>query len=154
MATVERTLMPMGEASISFTCRMPSASIPATCSGSFAPAVFAASPGTRLSSTIVVFPDPDTPVTTVSLPFGMLTSSGFTVWSRVVLIWIHPDPNILHGSVWRSDPSTPERNGPIMEPGFATISSIVPSAITLPPSAPAFGPISISQSDSIRIRVS
>ena len=48
----------------------------------------------------------------------------------------------------------PERNGPIMESAFSRISCIVPSAMTLPPSAPAFGPISISQSASFSICVS
>ena len=32
---------------------------------------------------MVVLPEPDTPVTTVSRPLGMATSSGFTVWIRV-----------------------------------------------------------------------
>ena len=36
--------------------------------------------GMRLSSTMVVLPEPDTPVTTVSRPFGISTSSGLTVW--------------------------------------------------------------------------
>ena len=29
---------------------------------------------------MVVLPEPDTPVTTVSRPFGISTSSGLTVW--------------------------------------------------------------------------
>ena len=43
-------------------------------------AICASSAGTRLSSTRVVLPEPETPVTTVSRPLGMSTSSGFTVW--------------------------------------------------------------------------
>ena len=35
--------------------------------------------GTRLSKTNVVFPDPETPVTTMSLPFGISTDRGLTV---------------------------------------------------------------------------
>ena len=71
--------MPMGVASISLTCRIPSASIARMCAGSASPLIFAFSAGTRLYSTIVVFPEPDTPVTTVSRPFGISTSNGFTV---------------------------------------------------------------------------
>ena len=58
---------------------MPSASMYFTCAGSFCPLVFAFSAGIRLSSTIVVFPDPETPVTTVSRPIGIRTSKGCTV---------------------------------------------------------------------------
>ena len=72
--------MPMGAASMSFTCAMPSARISRMCGGSARPPMLASSAGIRLSSTMVVLPEPDTPVTTVSRPFGMSTSSGWTVW--------------------------------------------------------------------------
>ena len=72
--------MPIGVASMSFTCAMPSASTALTWGGSGLPAVCAASAGTRLSRISVVLPEPDTPVTTVSRPLGMSTSSGLTVW--------------------------------------------------------------------------
>ena len=59
---------------------MPGASTRSTCPGSAVPASDAFSPATRLSSTSVVFPEPDTPVTQVRRPFGMRASSGCTVW--------------------------------------------------------------------------
>lgn len=49
------------------------------CDGIFCPLIFALSAGIRLSSTIVVFPEPETPVTTVSRPIGIRTSKGCTV---------------------------------------------------------------------------
>ena len=72
--------MPMGVASMSFTCRTPAASTAKTCSGSFCSLIAAVRPGTRLSKIRVVLPEPDTPVTAVSRPLGMSTSRGFTVW--------------------------------------------------------------------------
>ena len=82
--------MPMGVASISFTWAMPSASMNFTCSGSLPPPTFAASAGIRLSSTIVVLPEPDTPVTTESRPLGNATDSGCTVWISEVSMRIVP----------------------------------------------------------------
>ena len=76
--------MPMGVASMSLTCAIPSASIERIWAGSALPLMTASSAGTRLSSTIVVLPEPDTPVTTVSRPLGISTSSGFTVWMEDV----------------------------------------------------------------------
>ena len=76
--------MPMGVASMSLTCAMPSASTARIWAGSALPLIFACSAGIRLSSTMVVLPEPDTPVTTVSRPFGISTSRGFTVWIRSV----------------------------------------------------------------------
>ena len=48
----------------------------------------------------------------------------------------------------------PERKGPIWEAGSAATASVVPWAMTCPPWAPAWGPISMSQSASFRIWVS
>lgn len=53
--------MPMGAASISLTWVMPSGTIERTCSGSFWPWMAAFRPGTRLSSTRVVLPEPGNP---------------------------------------------------------------------------------------------
>ena len=58
---------------------MPGAETDRTCAGSACPRMVACKPGIRLSSTIVVLPEPETPVTTVSLPFGILTINGLTV---------------------------------------------------------------------------
>ena len=76
--------MPMGVASMSLTCAMPSALTDRMCGGSAWPLMPASSAGIRLSSTMVVLPEPDTPVTTVSRPLGIVTSSGLTVWICVV----------------------------------------------------------------------
>ncbi len=70
-----------------------------------------------LSSTIVVFPEPDTPVTTVRRPFGTFISRGFTVWIASVAISMLPFSNIFSSGIAglsRCSPS-PERNGPIFD---------------------------------------
>ena len=146
----------MGVASMSFTCSMPSASMERTCSGSFFPRISDSSPGIRLSRISVVLPEPDTPVTTVSFPFGISTSRGFTVWISDVESRIFPSLNIPDKEAcsrrWVS--AEPERKGPIMEPGFPDREAGVPSAMTRPPSAPAPGPISMIQSETERTCVS
>ena len=76
--------MPMGVASMSFTCSMPSARMSVTWSGIRFPRVNASNAGTRLSKIRVVLPDPETPVTTVSRPLGISTSNGFTVCISLV----------------------------------------------------------------------
>ena len=85
--------MPMGVASISFTCAISSASTLFTCAGRAVPFTFACKAGIRLSSTSVVLPEPDTPVTTVSRPLGSSSSSGFTVWMAEVARWMRPCAN-------------------------------------------------------------
>ena len=146
----------MGVASMSFTCAMPSALIARICAGRAAPWMVASSAGTRLSSTMVVLPEPDTPVTTVSRPLGMSTSSGLTVWICAVDRWIVPFANSAsfsaHVRCFAS--ALPERNGPICDAGFSSMVGMVPSAITWPPFAPASGPISMIQSASLKICVS
>ena len=79
MATVERTLIPIGVASMSFICDIPSHLTSFICSGSLVLLIEAVSAGIKLSNTKVVLPDPETPVTTVNLPFGIFTSIAFTV---------------------------------------------------------------------------
>ena len=146
----------MGVASMSFTRRMPGASTSRTWPGSFSPAVAASSPGMRLSSTMVVFPEPETPVTTVSLPWGMATSKGFTVWMAPVAKRMAPRWNRSFSAArWRTSTwASPVRKGPIWEAGQRPSSSTVPWATTWPPLAPASGPISSIQSASRKIWVS
>ena len=143
---MERTLMPMGVASISLIRVIPGASADRTWPGSGRPAVAASRPGIRLSKIRVVLPEPETPVTAVSFPLGMSTSSGFTVWMAPVDRWMRPrsnrppDPPFLRGL------ARPERKGPIRDSGRSATSATVPWAMTLPPSVPAPGPISMIQS--------
>ena len=147
--------MPIGVASISLIWLIPSASIDRTCFGRSLPPILASNAGTRLSRTIVVFPLPDIPVTTVKRPFGILTSRGLTVWMLDVFISMTPKENISSlDALLRRSGFPPSRNGPIMETESPIRSSTVPSAMILPPSAPAFGPSSIIQSDLLRICVS
>ena len=145
VATVERTFIPMGVASMSFTWSMPSASIEIMCSGIFLPQDLASSAGTRLSSTSVVLPEPETPVTTVSLRLGIFASSGFTVCIAPVLRVIAPYSNIFVGSACclTGGRSALSRNLPIFEFLSCISCSTVPCAIIFPPAAPAPGPISI-----------
>ena len=75
---MERTLMPIGVASINLTCRICSLKS-RYMAGKFFPGYFSFKPGIRLSRISVVLPEPDTPVITVSLPCGISTSNGFTV---------------------------------------------------------------------------
>ena len=148
--------MPIGVASMSFTCPIPTACTSLTWAGRAAPLVLAASAGTRLSKINVVLPDPDTPVTTVRRPFGISTSSGLTVWIAPVERWMCPCSNSCSAGVrGRTIVSAlPERYGPIWESGWQQRSSTVPWTITCPPPAPASGPISTIQSASERIWVS
>jgi hypothetical protein len=71
VATVERTLTPIGEASTRWTRLMPAGETERTCRGRSAPSALARRAGTRLSRPRVVLPDPDTPVTAVSRPRGI-----------------------------------------------------------------------------------
>ena len=148
--------MPMGVASMSLTCAMPSALTARTCGGSALPRIPASSAGIRLSSTMVVLPEPDTPVTTVSRPLGMATSSGLTVWICDVDRRIVPCANRSAFSARgrKGASGAPDKNGPICEAGSAATADTVPCAMTRPPFAPASGPISMIQSDSFRICVS
>ena len=148
--------MPMGVASMSCALTIPGASMDSTCVGRPSPLDDDRIAGTRLSRTIVVFPDPEAPVTATSLPFGILRSSGCTVCIPRVLILIVPFPNITSsGALSRtSGDSEPERNGPIRDDGFRTTSSTVPSERTVPPLEPAPGPISTILSQFLSTRTS
>ncbi len=116
----ERTFEPMGVASMRFARSMPAASMRLTWEGSFALLAFATSAGMRLSSTSVVLPEPDTPVTAVRRPRGMATSSGFTVCSASVASSMLPWANTsAAGTRSRTRTvSSPERKPPISEAGF------------------------------------
>ena len=104
---------------------------------------------------MVVLPEPDTPVTTVSRPLGKRTSSGLTVWMGPVERATAPFSNRASGGTgFRRTSARPARKGPIWDRGFCWMSATVPSAITCPPPAPAPGPISTSQSAWRRIWVS
>ena len=83
--------------------------------GSALPAMVASSAGIRLSSTMVVLPEPDTPVTTVRRPLGISTSSGLTVWMESVERWIVPFAKSVSFSVQQRSfvSAVPARKGPI-----------------------------------------
>ena len=144
VATVERTFAPMGVASIRFARCRPSASIARTCFGSGSSANRALSAGTRLSSTSVVFPDPETPVMAVSRPRGISTDNGLTVWMASVSRRSAPFAKMLSTSALSRTRTvrSPERKGPMRDASVFSTSSILPCAMTLPPSAPDSGPIS------------
>ena len=156
MATVERMLMPMGEASIRFARWIPSAVMLLTGKGSFSPAQWAERPGIRLSSTMVVLPEPETPVTAVSLPFGISTVSSWTVWIDAVSIRIVPSWNIsaesAHSRIFMALVSV--KNGAIFESWDLETSAILPCAKIVPPLVPASGPSSIMWSAHFRTRTS
>lgn len=93
--------MPIGVASISFTWEIPAGSTERTWEGRGVFAIAASMPGTRLSRIRVVFPEPETPVTTVRRPLGIFTLSGFTVWMAPVEREMAPCSN-------RSFPGSPD----------------------------------------------
>ena len=101
---------------------------------------------------MVVLPDPETPVTTVILPLGILTSRGRTVWMADIPMRISPRANTSSSAALRrTTTSTPSlRYGAMTESGSASMSDTVPWDTTVPPSLPAPGPISISQSAILR----
>ena len=127
--------MPMGDASIKLARRMPSASTVFTGKGSFSPAQCAASPGIRLSSTSVVFPEPDTPVTAVSLPLGITTFSACTVWIGHVSMRIVPSRNTSAALARLRIFICPVfvRKGAILDAPAARIFSMLPWARMVPP---------------------
>ena len=145
---MERTLAPIGVASMRFTRASPAASAERTWAGSAPPAMAARRPGMRLSSTSVVLPLPETPVTAVSRPRGTSTASGRTVWMAPVSRRTAPRAKTSAAAA-RSRTRTrrsPVRNGAIREPGSFSTLATGPCAMTRPPSAPEPGPISTSQS--------
>ena len=123
---------------------MPALRTDLTCAGSALSAAAAFSAGIRLSSTMVVLPEPETPVTAVRRPFGSFTVRSRTVWMGVVSISIVPfAKSVSFGARSRvRTGSAPVRNPAILEPGVRMMSSMVPCAMTVPPSFPASGPIS------------
>ena len=100
----------------------------------------------------MVFPEPDTPATTVMHPRGMPTSMGCTVWMADVAMRMAPLENTSpSGTLSRTTTgSSPLRYGAMMDPGSASTSSTVPWDTTVPPPLPAPGPISTIQSAILR----
>ena len=95
------------------------------------------------SKSRVVLPLPETPLTTVNFPLGIFIAISLTLWISEVLISISPFSKILSDLSLMMIFSELVKNGAICEEGLFTISSKLPLAIMLPPSAPAFGPSSI-----------
>ena len=88
-----------------------------------APEMAASSAGIRLSSTSVVLPEPDTPVTTVSLPFGNV---GLQRLDRVDRAGGQVDAPLFKQLVCRGSAAgtmrlgdLPQRYGPIWERGLS-----------------------------------
>ena len=135
---------------------MPSASTVRTCIGSFSPFAWAFSAGIRLSRIMVVLPDPETPVTAVRRPRGSFTSRACTVWMGSVAMRIVPfSKRRSRGVRFRVRTGSSSVMKPaILDPGVPATSSTVPWAMTLPPSFPASGPISIIWSARFSTRTS
>ena len=94
----------------------------------------------RISLTSELFPEPETPVTTVMIPSGISTSIFLRLCSLAPFIVSQPVGCLR--SFGTGMHSLPLRYWPVMESGQAMISSGVPAAMTSPPSLPARGPIS------------
>ena len=88
------------------------------------------------------FPDPDTPVTTVRQPRGILTLIFLRLFSSAPRIDIY-SLGFFVTKFFRVIFFFPERYMPVSECLFLTISSYVPANITSPPWIPARGHMSI-----------
>ena len=99
----------------------------------------------RTSITNVLLPEPETPVTQMSLPSGKRTSIPFRLCSRAQRITraCELPARRLSGT---GMPIRPEMYAPVNESGHAIISSSVPEQTTSPPLTPAPGPKSTIQS--------
>lgn len=139
VATVERTLSPIGVASTTWTETWSGALRSGTWSGSDDPGrALACNAGTRDSRARVVLPDPETPVITVNRPTGKSTSSGCTVWIEPVLRWIDPWSKTRAGSATSRTltGSSPVRNPASREVVLSAKVLGGPSAMTVPSSLP------------------
>ena len=94
-----------------------------------------------ISFTNELFPLPDTPVTQVKVPSGILTSIFFRLFCLAPFT-VRNLPLPLRLSVGTGIFLLPLRYCPVIERSQAFISSTVPCATTSPPCMPAPGPIS------------
>ncbi len=96
----------------------------------------------KISFTSEDFPDPDTPVTQVSVPRGMSTSMPrrlFSAAPRTVSSFPPPRRRVSGTAIYRF----PLRYCPVRDAGSAATSSGVPAAMIRPPWTPAPGPTSM-----------
>ncbi|MPM86213.1 hypothetical protein SDC9_133301 [bioreactor metagenome] len=109
--------------------------------------------GTSDSSTRVVLPEPDTPVTATRRPLGMSTVSGWTVCRAPASRWIRPAAkrSVSAARARVITGSSPVRKPASSESGDRCTSATGPWARIVPPSVPEPGPISTSQDASRRI---
>ena len=91
------------------------------------------------------FPEPETPVTVVSTPMGILTETSRRLWSVAPSIRIIPFAARGRAPA-RPSVRRPDKNAPVIDAGSCAIAAGVPCAITRPPSTPAPGPMSITPS--------
>ena len=143
VAGFDRGVLPIGLWSMSITLSMFSRPKIASCSPAFAwvRLIIDEAPLLSISLIRLLLPDPETPVTHTSSPRGISTSMFLRLFARAPLIEINlPFPSLrCSGS---SIFFAPDRYCPVIEFGFALISSAVPWATTIPPWIPAPGPIS------------
>ena len=105
--------------------------------------IWFASTGAMVSVTSEDLPDPETPVTTVSVPYSTFADTLLRLFAVQPKILKAPRRGFLRfpgSSIMR----LPVRYAPVSESGFAMISAGVPAATTSPPSSPAPGPMSIT----------
>ena len=139
VASVERTLMPIGVESTMRTRSTPAGSIEVTCAGSGRSSVHASIAGTSDSRIIVVLPEPETPVTAVSRPRGIATSRACTVWIGAVAMRSHvrsvaDSPPIAYWPASPSDTASIARFRPLTESETLPVPSNSPTT-------PGTGPV-------------
>src|SRR5499425_1320991 len=98
-----------------------------------------------MSLTSVDLPEPETPVTTVSRPSGMDTSTSFKLLADAPTIWMDL-PLGLRRAGGTSIFAEPDRYCPVSDWGAAAIWAGLPCATRWPPALPAPGPRSTTKS--------
>ena len=94
----------------------------------------------KISFTKELFPEPETPVTQVITPIGILTEIFFRLFSLAPVMLSHPlGPRLTSGT---GICFLPLKYCPVADSGICIISRAVPWATTSPPWEPAPGPMS------------
>ncbi len=112
-----------------------------------APLSLFASTVARMSLTSVDLPEPDTPVTDVSVPSGNDTSMPRRLCSRAPTTVSWRFLSILRRLAGIGIDLRPDRYAPVIDSLFVSSFLYGPLCTTLPPCSPAPGPMSTTQSD-------
>ena len=107
--------------------------------------------GANVEATKDDFPEPETPVIATTQPKGIDTFIFWRLFSLAPMIWIHLPSSGVFLSAGMEMFSLPERYAPVILSSLESNSSNSPLTSTFPPSLPAPGPMSTSQSACLRV---